>query len=142
VDHLLGEHDALMSEFVPAAPLVVPLAVANRSDQTILIPTSVGEEGSLHQVLRKQGWRLISTSAWIDARGRAGVPTLSGLTTAIGADVTLVVPHGVTDADLVIDLTPLVPVHSVHRQVALDRIVGFVEQTPRRVVHDLSSIPL
>ena len=142
VDHLLGEHDALMSGFEPAGPLLVPLAVAKRGDQTILIPMSGADETSLHQVLRKQGWRLIATSAWIDARGHAGVPTLSGLTNPIEADTTLVVPHGVSDADLMVLLTPLVPVDPEHRQVALDRIADFVDLTPRRVVHDLSAIPL
>lgn len=142
VDHLLGEHDALMSEFVPAAPLVVPLAVANRSDQTILIPARIGDEANLHQILRKQGWTLISTSAWIDARGHVAVPTLSGPTTPVGADATLVLPNGISDAELVIHLTPLVPVDPEHRQVALDRIGDFVEQAPRLVVQDLSSIPI
>lgn len=142
VDHLLGEHDALMSGFEPAGPLAVPLAVATRGDQTILIPTSGADEASLHQILRKQGWTLIFTSAWIDARGHVAVPTLSGLGTPIVADTTLILPNGVPDAELVILLTPLVPVDPEHRQVALDRIGDFVEQAPRLVVHDLSAIPL
>lgn len=142
VDHLLGEHDALMSGFEPAGPLAVPLAVANRSDQTILIPARIGDEANLHQILRKQGWTLISTSAWIDARGHVAVPTLSGPTTPVGADATLVLPNGISDAELVIHLTPLVPVDPEHRQVALDRIGDFVEQAPRLVVQDLSSIPI